>query len=1241
MKKRLNSTLSAKHLRYGTALALVSFFAGNQAFAQDTKPAAAQEAKPGSDAALVAEETIVVIGTRASQQSAILRKKNAKTAMDSIVAEDVGAFPDRNIGEAISRIAGVALDRGDMGEGVSVTVRGNTPDLTRVEIDGQGVQSGGGASAAMNGDISQGGDGRGVGFRELPTDLIKSVDVVKGSTADMTEGALGGGIIIKTRTGLDFKKPYVAIRVAAAQGSINKAVQPDLNLIATSKFLDNRLGVLLNVSKAKVTNEGHNMQLTDNSRGYSRALDFDNSPEKTFTFNPNTVSTTDKAATTIINSVPFNAYTLNGVLTAAGTLNSETPLSLVQKSAAAATKANCYTAFPALSAPQIAAIQAGNGITQTNNRTAAVNQRNAELYTCLNQWNDYTPSNLRYGVKRDIEDRLTTNLRFDFKVNDNLTVYAMGSVTSRLVLNDTETYSLGGTLATNTAGTFTDAAGVRTANAGSGYYTYSANPSNVSGVNYVTGTVANIIPSSVVVDSTHHVTSYSYSGGGANTDQIQTTYDSKSKYFQVGGTYKKGGLITEFFVGDAKNTFTRNDLRASWATTYGDGALHVTPNGLWSYTFPAASTFDQTNAALYSGLTPGAAVAALTATIDRPATPAYTAAQRAQYTQFPQLSAIAVRLNQTEEKTAKVDVTYNIQDKLPFITQIKGGFNLRDNGNEGWGNGGATISPAIGTFGTPGYVAPVILPNNNLRGNFVGCENTPGSLGAGGQPCAYGYVPFTALAGARAGTTTFTQAQFQNIIAQSMKPASAVFFNGVPDRGDLIQDWNQIDIKKLWSLVGVPNYNFDCIKSCTASDGKVYDQPVVRVSEKTKAGYLMADFEKSGLPFGMEFTANIGARVAQTVVTGSGAVTFTSITKTAAFDPLNQNAAAGIQTVSVTRQTSIDRTTTDLMPAYNYALWVIPSKVVLRYSYGKTVARPNVQRLLPAGTCTFDERRIGAIDADGSDQDMSCSTMGNPALKAQNNSNQNLSIEWYPNKDYMFSLAAFRQISKVGGPITQTVSNQKFFTGSDAVDPQTGKSLADLEFAFNTYVNGPGTNRKGIEFASKSAFTFLPWAFKYTGLDINFSRLNSSDSVSSVDFNSGKSLPPAGEAHYAGNISLWYDDGSLQARVAYQARAATFSNISGASGTALFDYPAQGVGTSRVPYNTGAPNFRDATHYVDAKVSYKFKSGIELFAEGRNLGLQTISGSAGAYGSFADGTPMLNDYGYAGRRVMVGLNYRH
>ena len=62
-----------------------------------------QPAQAAGDAGAVKQ--VKVVGTRASQQSSIERKKNAATAIDSIVAEDVGALPDRNVGEAISRMA--------------------------------------------------------------------------------------------------------------------------------------------------------------------------------------------------------------------------------------------------------------------------------------------------------------------------------------------------------------------------------------------------------------------------------------------------------------------------------------------------------------------------------------------------------------------------------------------------------------------------------------------------------------------------------------------------------------------------------------------------------------------------------------------------------------------------------------------------------------------------------------------------------------------------------------------------------------------------------------------------------------------------------------------------------------------------------------------------------------------------------------------------------------------------------
>ena len=96
-----------------------------------------EDAAPQSGQAVETDQggEIIVTGARASQQSAISSKRDARTATDSIVADDIGSFPDRNVNEAISRIAGVALNRNEFGEGSGVAIRGNGPDLTRVELD--------------------------------------------------------------------------------------------------------------------------------------------------------------------------------------------------------------------------------------------------------------------------------------------------------------------------------------------------------------------------------------------------------------------------------------------------------------------------------------------------------------------------------------------------------------------------------------------------------------------------------------------------------------------------------------------------------------------------------------------------------------------------------------------------------------------------------------------------------------------------------------------------------------------------------------------------------------------------------------------------------------------------------------------------------------------------------------------------------------------------------------------------
>jgi len=1212
--------LRPNRLAVAVSVAMASLMAGNLAIAQETAPAAgnpAQASSPSSDAVSQgANVARVVVATRRSQQSSIERKKNAATAVDSIVAEDVGSLPDRNIGEAISRMAGIALDRGDFGDGVSVAVRGNGPDLTRVEIDGMAVQSAGGT------DLNGGGSGRGTEFRQLSADLIKSVDVVKGSTADMVEGSLGGGIIVTTRTGLDFKEPFASVRVAGQKNSLNKKWEPDTNVILSRKFFDNRVGVILNAGKSTVNNEQHQQQVaTSQAAGYARVLDFDNSSEKTFTYNPSTLNLADSAATT-----PFAT---------AGNWKSDTPQQILEKSAAAKTKAECYTAFPQLTTNSAVL----NGLSTSLKQTAINAQQNSVL-SCLNQWNDYTPSLVRNRITTQEEKRQNLDLRADFKVNNELTVYAKGSYT-KYTADNKQTYFNLGNVATNTTNSFTDTNGVRglsQAGRNSSYYLYPTTASYLGNVGLVQGATANVDPSSVKVDASHHVTSMTLTNGSASLDQLHDTSEVVNKYFQTGGTFTRGGLKAEWLIGDAKSDFTRESRRTTFSQLYGTATMSILPNGTWNYAFPANSTFDMRNPAAYVTLQAPVASTAVTAGQRDGASaiksiPAYTATQNPALSySSPQLT-YTPQARDTEERTAKLDLTYQAPDTIPFFTRFKTGFNLRDTFVNAY-TGGAFLASS-NPF--------VVVPQSAIRSSLVGCQDTAGSLAAGGNKCQYGFVPSNTYNSATSGTVYVTPAQLADIIGQSLggNATPTSFFNGssVAPTG-ILSNWPTIDVDKVFALSGVPNMNMNCLHSCVGSDGKTYNAPVAKMKERSQAGYLMADFNVDrfpftdrALPFGLELEGNLGYRYVKTKVSGTGTMTFTSITKNRNFNPANPTDAGGVDTTSITTNTAVNDTTHDFLPIYNLAAWVVPDKLVLRYNRARTVARPPVGNLLPQGTCIYDQRN------DDSNIDQRCSsTVGNPGLLAQKNLNQNWSAEFYPNKDTMLSLSYFKQKGLVGASMVQSNSG---VLGLNVTDPVTGVSLGDLPFDYNTFVNGVPTTRTGWEFNTKTAFTFLPSVLRYTGFDGNYTKLASVTSTQNfVDLLTGASLPPLRESKFQYNWAFWYDDGRLAMRVAVQGVAPFFNNIAGSTSNYLNNYPNASGNTRAPAYNPGSPNFRDATRYVDAKISYKITPNIEVFAEGRNLTNATTSNSQGSYVPFSDGTPSILDYSFSGRRIMAGANFR-
>lgn len=1221
----------AKYLMAGSGLAML--VVSGAAYAQEAA------VKAGAEDI----ETVIVVGARASQQSAIDRKKRAKTATDSIVADDIGSFPDRNLNEAISRIAGMGVSRGETGEGESLTFRGNSADLTRVEMDGMSVASSGFGLAVA-------GEGRASDMRELPADLIKSVDVVKGNTPDMTEGGLGGTVQIQTRSGLDFKKPYLSMRVAGERNSLSEKWSPDINIVASRKFLDGRLGVLFNVSSRRFLGDSHALSNagSNNAGGYQRTIDLDNSPEKTFAFNPSQVAGADA-------DIPVASWA--AATAGQPAFTTLTPRQIVERAAAAKTKAECLSQFPLYTTTELNTISPG---TSAANRVAAQQQRINEQLTCLNQWNDYTPNLVRDTNLTQYENRLAWDIRFDYKVNDNFSVYLKYAKADRTQADDRRQRTRGEiqyrygnstqaaidnaapflsqTIQVGANGTAYPANTINylVANNGRGYYLYNAqqptssvavdvNPNAGTGNANVTnqvfptyGVAASIVPGSIVMDNNHHVVSFQLTDASYGLDHIRNDQIWDTSYVQVGGNYRSGGLKVDFQASKTSSTYSRYDSRVQGvAANYGTARMYALESGNWAFELPTSFNFDD-----MSNYMP----------LNQPAgTTAAAQALSARYTNNLTL-AYNPRLVEGEETAAKFDATYNMPD-VPFLKLFKMGLSYRQILNDSWGGGGFAPKPGV------------TVPTNTLRSTVRACENQATTSAA--NACVYGYVPGTGTA-SRFGQETLTRAQLTSILQNSIEYNSGTFMPGY-EGVDGLNLWNSIDVNKLFSqLAAAQNYNFDCFKQCVGSDGVVYNQPFDSSNEEITAAYYMFEFEQP-LPLGMEFSGNFGVRAVQSKVAATGYMTINSIRKIFIDDnnPANDWNATNnnnLVTTSTFRQpVSIQREYTDWLPSYNAALWAVPDKVVLRYSWSKAIARPNLRQLFPTGDCTVDERIEDRFDEGEDTLTFGCGTtaIGNPDLKPYQATKNNTSVEWYVNKDTFLSLAYYRQKVRIGGGIVVGATGALFDASTS--DPVTGRPLSDFDFGYRTYTNGPGYTMSGWEFATKTALTFLPWKLRYTGVDFNVSTNESKGAGGYTDPITGESLGVAGRPDYFANLAVWYDDGKTNARLTYQARSEVLSCVSSCGGNAAnaYGFPTNNpTNFVRLPYNPGEPYYTREYGYLDAKLTHKLKSNIELYLEGRNLlkEADVVIGSTDRGFSDLSETPWTTRYG--GRRFTVGMIYK-
>ena len=217
----------ADQFAFNLAILLVSGGAGLGALMPS--PALSQTATCTTATTELSE--VVVTGTRAALVESLDRKRGAKIVQDSIVAEDLGRFPDDNVADSLSHITGVTIQRTHGGEGQFVNVRGLGPEFSIVTLNGR--------------ILATDGDGREFAFDVLPSEVISGADVLKSSEAPNLEGSIGGSVNLRSARPLDGFGQRLSLSAEGDYNDLSENSGYKVSGVFNRTFADDRMGIMV------------------------------------------------------------------------------------------------------------------------------------------------------------------------------------------------------------------------------------------------------------------------------------------------------------------------------------------------------------------------------------------------------------------------------------------------------------------------------------------------------------------------------------------------------------------------------------------------------------------------------------------------------------------------------------------------------------------------------------------------------------------------------------------------------------------------------------------------------------------------------------------------------------------------------------------------------------------------------------------------------------------------------------
>ena len=184
-------------------------------------------------AGVIEGSDVNVLGNSLSSQARALNSQKNKVNVSNIVSADqIGKFPDSNIGDALKRVPGIVVYN-DQGEARFGHVRGTPSQFNSATINGERMPSAEAEIRSNQLDL-------------IPADMIQTIEVIKALTPDMDADAIGGSINLITRKATG---PRTSLTFGVGQNQLEEAGEiSQLSAVYSNRALDNKLGYMFNFS---------------------------------------------------------------------------------------------------------------------------------------------------------------------------------------------------------------------------------------------------------------------------------------------------------------------------------------------------------------------------------------------------------------------------------------------------------------------------------------------------------------------------------------------------------------------------------------------------------------------------------------------------------------------------------------------------------------------------------------------------------------------------------------------------------------------------------------------------------------------------------------------------------------------------------------------------------------------------------------------------------------------------------